>query len=458
MIAVVLFTRDLRVHDQPALHAAAQTHEKLVPLFVFDDVLLARSGPNRLTFLLHSLEDLRRSLRARGADLVVRSGDPVAETVRVARSVGATAIFTADDASPYAQRRQLRLADACRTERLELRLVNTTAVVPSKELAPAGRDHYRVFTPYWRRWRDAPTAAVLPAPPRVLLPDGVETDELPSLHKLSPRPASPRVWNGGEREGRKRLERWLTGGLAAYAEGGDELASERTSRLSAYLHFGCVSANEVVARARAQNPTADPFVRQLCWRDFYAQLLAANPTTPSEDLYPRHREPIDDERAFVHWRNGRTGFPIVDAAMRHLHGEGWLSNRARLIVAAFLTRTLGLDWRRGAAVFMDLLVDGDVANNVGNWQWVAGTGVDTRPNRRFNPTAQAKRFDPSGDYVRRYVPELSELVGSSVHEPWRAPPALVAPEYRRPLLEQSQPRAPRPVRDEGAVRPERAAC
>jgi deoxyribodipyrimidine photo-lyase len=189
-----------------------------------------------------------------------------------------------------------------------------------------------------------------------------------------------------------------------------------------------VSANEVATRA---GNTA--LVRQLCWRDFYAQLLAANPHTAHEDLHARGQAWNDDDEALARWRAGSTGVPIVDAGMRQLHAEGWMHNRARLIVAAFLTKTLRLDWRDGARAFAELLVDADVANNTGNWQWVAGTGVDTRPNRRFSPLAQARRRDPDGDYVRRYVPELAKLPGTAAHEPWRAPLADVAPEYPPPL-------------------------
>jgi deoxyribodipyrimidine photo-lyase len=419
--AVVLFTRDLRVHDQPALAEAARTATQVVPLFVLDPALQpSGKAPKRVAFLLGALADLRRSLRGLGADLVVRRGDPVEQTLRVARAVGASHVFVGSDASAYAKRREERLARECRRARIELRVENTTAVVPPGELAPADRDHYRVFTPYWERWRAEPLAAV-EAPRRLALPAGLEPGRVPGAPEPPPR--------GGEREGRRRLDRWLPDGLHEYERRRIDLAGKGTSRLSPYLHFGCLSPTEVVTRAREEGAVADAFVRQLCWRDFYLQLLAANPHTPREDLHPRDRDWSDDDEALERWCAGQTGYPIVDAAMRQLRAEGWLHNRARLIVASFLTKTLSIDWRLGAAVFSDLLVDGDVANNVGNWQWVAGTGVDTRPNRAFNPIRQARRFDPSGDYVRRYVPELAELEGAAVHEPWRSPLARVAPEY-----------------------------
>jgi deoxyribodipyrimidine photo-lyase len=255
----------------------------------------------------------------------------------------------------------------------------------------------------------------------VSLPPGIDAGDLPS--------APPGLSAGGERAARRRLLAWLRDGLHGYETARNELAGEGTSRLSPYLHLGCVSPVEVVTRARSQGRISEPFVRQLCWRDFYLQLLKANPHTALHDLHDRDREWIEDEDALTAWTEGRTGYPIVDAAMRQLHSEGWMHNRGRLLVASFLTKTLGIDWREGAKVFLELLVDGDVANNAGNWQWMAGTGVDSRPNRVFNPVVQAKRLDPQGEYVRTYVPELSGLEGSAIHEPWRAPRAAQAPEY-----------------------------
>ena len=398
--AIVLFTRDLRVHDQAALFEAGRAAETVVPLFVFDERLLRAAGPPRLAFLQQALADLRRSLRQRGSELVVRRGDPVRETVRLARAVGASAIIVGDDSSPYAQLRRARLERACRRARLALRVENTTAAVPPAELCPADRDHYRVFTPYWRRWRAEPLGDVLRAPDRLVLPAGIEPGDLEA-----PTHAEGERFPGGETEGRRRLGRWLSDGLSGYERARDDLSEGATSGLSAYLHFGCLSAREVVTQARDRDGGAEPFVRQLCWRDFYGQLLAANPSSATEDLHARGREWNDDEEAFERWREGRTGCAIVDAAMRELHAEGWMPNRARLIVSAYLTRTLRVDWRCGAEVFSDLLVDADIANNVGNWQWVAGTGVDTRFNRGFNAAAQARRFDPDGAYVRRHAPE-----------------------------------------------------
>jgi deoxyribodipyrimidine photo-lyase len=403
---VVLLTRDLRLHDHPALTAAVERAERIVPLFVFDrDILASFGAPNRVAFLLASLADLDTALRERGAALVIRRGDVLAETVRLAQDVGAESVHISEDVSAYAQERERRLRNALAGASIELDVSPGVTVVPPADLAPAGGDHYRVFTPYWRRWRDHPRRDVLPAPQRLELPDGLELGALPEAGELLRGTPAPRLPAGGETVGRRRLAAWLDDGLARYADLADDLAADATSRLSPYLHFGCVSAGEVVARA-LEREGAEPFVRQLCWRDFNHQLLAARPELAHADLRPRAGGWSDDEDALAAWCEGRTGHPLVDAGMRQLLLEGFMHNRARLVAGSFLTKHLGIDWRQGAAHFFQHLVDGDVANNTGNWQWVAGTGTDSRPNRRLSPQRQAERFDPDGVYARRYVPEL----------------------------------------------------
>ena len=434
--AIVLFTRDLRVHDQPALAAAAAAGDRVVPLFVFDRAVLARFGaPNRVAFLLDALGDLDASLRTRGGALVLREGDVVEQVMRVAVESKAEAIFLGEDVSAYAQARERALRAACTEARLELHVLPGVTVIPPGDLAPARGDCYRVFTPYWRRWRSAPRRAVVAAPRQIALPGRLALGKMPALAGLVRGPVSPELPRGGESEGRRRLTRWLTLGLAAYDRLHDDLAADGTSRLGAYLHLGCISPLELVERASGRDG-AEPFVRQLCWRDFYAQLLAAQPEISHADFRPRGRRWRDDAGALAAWKDGRTGYPIIDAGMRQLAREGFMHNRARLLTGSFLTRDLHLDWRLGAAHFAGLLVDGDVASNSGNWQWVAGTGVDTRPNRVFNPISQASRFDPAGDYVRRYVPELAGIDGAAVHEPWKL--ARPPQGYPEPIVDHAE--------------------
>ena len=435
--ALVLFNRDLRVHDHPALTAAARAAEHVVPLFVWDERLLA-SGfavPNRLRFLLDAVDDLDAALRERGAGLVVRRGDVVRESVRLAQETGADAIYTSDDVSAYAQSRLRRLQAGCTSERIELRRCPGATIVPPGELAPADGDHFRVFTPYWRRWREHSLREMYGAPRKLLLPGGVRRGRLPELRALTGGRPSPDLPQGGERAGRARLSAWIGSGLAHYGERHDDLAGDATSRLSPYLRFGCVSPREVLERVDGR-PEAEPFVRQLCWRDFFQQVTAARPSMPRRDYRDGERSWQSDEEGLSAWKEGRTGYPLVDAGMRQLLREGWMHNRARLVTGSFLTRDLGIDWRAGAAHFWDLLVDGEIANNAGNWQWVAGTGNNPRPNRVMNPIRQARRFDPDGTYVRRYVPELSHVEGAAVHEPWKLGQDL---DYPAPIVERGAP-------------------
>ena len=427
------------MHDQPPLAAAVERAEHVVPLFVFDEAILARTGsPNRIAFLRESLADLGRSLAARGGTLIIRRGDSVAETIRVAVESGACGIHLSEDVSAFAQARQGRLERVAEEQGIAVRAFPGVTIVPPEDVSPGDSDDpFRVFTPYWKRWRSAHRRSLAPAPPSIRAVRTADPGHLPEPAELmrgsSPAHALPA---GGESEGRLRLERWLRDGLADYGARRDDLASSGTSGLSPYLHFGCLSPLEVEERA-ASAPCGESFVRQLCWRDFHHQLLAAHPELSSRDLRPRGDQWRDDEDALAAWKAGQTGYPLVDAGMRQLLAEGTMHNRARLVTASFLTKHLYLDWRLGAAHFARHLVDGDVANNVGNWQWVAGTGADTRPNRVFNPTRQARRFDPEGVYVRRWVPELEGVDGPDVHEPWRL--GLHGPRgYPDPIVEHDE--------------------
>jgi deoxyribodipyrimidine photo-lyase len=435
---IVLLTRDLRVHDQMALAAACRPGQFVVPLFVHDPAIFTRSGgsPNRQRFLAESLTDLRHQLSQRGGQLFVREGDPTAETMKVATQTDATAVFVSDDVSRIARDRLRRLSVACDQQRLYLQTFPGVTVVPPGELAPGGGDHYRVFTPYWEKWRSTAWRPCAAPPRQVRVPAGLAPGPIRRRAALAGRRASRQLPHGGETEARLRVRRWLRTGVGGYEAGHDDLAGDQTSRLSPYLHFGCVSPTELACRA-VLLAGGQGFVRQLCWRDFHHQVTAAFPDLPHRDYRPGRRQWRSDPAGLSAWRAGLTGIPIVDAGMRQLQSEGWMHNRARLLVAAFLTRDLGIDWRLGAEHFMDWLVDADVANNSGNWQWVAGTGNDTRPNRRFNVLRQAHRYDPKGDYVRRYVPELARIPGRAIHEPWqldgstrrrlRYPPPIILP-------------------------------
>jgi deoxyribodipyrimidine photo-lyase len=419
--ALVLFTSDLRLHDQPVLTAALREHEQIVPAFVIDERLLATScaAPNRLLFLLQSLHDLEASLSSRGGALAIRRGDVVTQTLALAKRWKVESIYIADGPTPYARSRQQRLREACRTERIELRTLPGPGILGPGAITPTGGDHYRVFTPYWRVWSEQPMAPSSATPRRIPIPAGMNNSRIPSLAALTDASPSRALTNsGGETEARKLLARWLKHGIERYEDRHDDLAGDETSHLSAHLHFGCLSARELRARCE-RNAGAEAFIRQLCWRDFHQQVLAARPDLPHADYRSRGARWHTGKRVIEAWKEGMTGYPIVDAGMRQLANEGFMHNRARLVVGSFLTKTLRVNWRVGAAHFASLLSDADIANNVGNWQWVAGTGNDTRPNRLLNPLRQAERFDPRGEYVRRYVPELESLAGNAIHEPWK---------------------------------------
>jgi deoxyribodipyrimidine photo-lyase len=419
--AIVLFNRDLRLNDHPALAAAAKA-DRVVPLFVFDEALLRSrfAAPNRVAFMREALADLDHSLKRTGGRLFVRRGDPVREALALARECGASELHVSADWSAYARAREQRLARACEEERIELRLHPGVTIVEPGAVTPTGGDHFKVFTPYHRAWSAAPRRQGHGAPRRLRVPSGLAAGRLPALAKLTAGAPSAERAPGGEREGRRLMRAFLRDGIGRYDERHDDLPGDATSRLSAHLRWGCLSPLEL-AREAGERRGGGPYVRQLCWRDFHHQVLAAVPSLPHRDYRPRKDRWSRSQRALEAWREGLTGYPLVDAAMRQLAAEGFMHNRARMTVASFLTKDLYVDWRAGAWHFWDLLADGEIANNAGNWQWVAGTGNDSRPNRVLNPLRQAERFDPDGEYVRRYLPELAAIDGKAVHRPWLLP-------------------------------------
>ncbi|MGW4632695.1 cryptochrome/photolyase family protein [Nocardia sp. NPDC004415] len=433
--AIALFTRDLRLTDNPVLTAAHRDSDSVVPLFVIDDHIVPdRCPPNRAAFLAAALAELDERLRGIGGRLVVRRGDPAAEVARVVTETGADAVHLAEDVSAYATRR---------TDSLRERLADTgcavhthSAVVTAADpavLTPAtGRDHYAVFTPYFRRWLDAHQRTPFRAPRALHVPD-IGGDPLPAPADLSSGEASPNCPTGGEISARALLRKWLAGPIEDYAEHNDDLTADATSHLSPHLHFGCLSPVEIVHRTDLSTDGGHAFARQLAWRDFHHQLLSARPDTAWTSYRPGPFAVRDDPDAVTAWKQGRTGYPIIDAAQRQLVTDGWLPGRARLITASFFAKSLRLDWRIGAAHFLHWLVDADLANNQLNWQWAAGTGTDTRPNRTLNPLRQADRYDPDGSYTRHWLPELAHLEGPTIHRPWRA--EIPHSTYPPPLLD-----------------------
>ncbi|MET7768629.1 deoxyribodipyrimidine photo-lyase [Nocardia sp. NPDC005366] len=420
-VSIVLFTRDLRVHDNPALTAGCRG-ERVVPLFVLDETILSgrAATPNRAAFLAAALAELDGELRGMGGRLVVRRGVVAEEVDRVVEQVGAGVVHIAADVSGYSRRRESALRERLARRGCELRVHEASIMTVEPEaVAPStGRDHFAVFTPYFRRWIDVHRRAPLSRPSAMTLPR-IAAGNVPVAGSICAGAPSPELAVGGETTGRELLRQWLAGPIEGYAGRSDDLVADATSHLSPYLHFGCLSASEVLHRTDVSDEGGLAFARQLAWRDFHHQLLAARPSVAWKDYRDRSIRWRDDPGAVEAWCDGRTGYPIIDAGMRQLREQGWMPGRARLIAASFLAKSLRVDWRIGAAHFLRWLVDADIANNQLNWQWVAGTGTDTRPNRVLNPLRQAERFDPDGVYVRRWVPEVAELPGASAHRPWR---------------------------------------
>ena len=443
--AIVWFRRDLRVHDHPALTAAHREADRVVPVFVLDPRLLDAGrfpSANRAWFLLASLRELRAALRDRGGELFVRAGRPEQVLPALMEETRAGAVHFAPDVSPFAIARDRRVADAVAVRRHPGNFVADVGAARTRDGRPFG-----VFTPFWRAWEALPRREVHGAPRALRVPPGLAGGAIPR----GPEPEASDPVAPGEAAGRERLRRWLADGLERYAERHDLLAGG-TSRLSPYLHFGCISPVELVRKAvERPSSAAASFVRQVAWRDFYAHVLLNNPRNARHAHRARFDalEWEDDADALAAWREGRTGFPVVDAAMRQLLAEGWMHNRARLIAASFLTKDLHVDWRAGEAHFMRHLLCGDAAQNNGNWQWITSIGVDPAPyfRRLYNPMTQQQRHDPQGTYVRRWCPELASVPIAKLAAPWTltgaeqaAAGCVIGRDYPAPIVDHARER------------------
>ncbi len=445
--AVVWFRRDLRVADNPALIEAVTRARHVIPLFVLDERLLAGAPPARVWYLKRSLAELDASLRARGSGLLVRSGEPTEVVPAVARKFGAEVVIASRDVTPWSHRRDSRVAASLELDGRRLALRPGLLLAEPETVLTGSGTPYGVFTPFWRALQRAPRRSLVPPPDRV--PTTAAPPDVPDLGVIpAPLDGLP---DAGEGAALGRLHEWVGGGLAAYESGRDVLSGEGTSHLGADLHFGTLSPLQVETATLEAGDDATSFVRQLAWREFYHHQLfyrRADGDEPDNPLMAAFRDEADDPEAVAAWREGRTGIPVVDAAMRQLAATGWLSNRARLVVASFLTRHLLMDYRIGERHFMRHLIDGDVANNRGGWQWTAGVGADAQPwFRIFNPVRQGTRFDPEGQWVRSWVPELAGVPERYVHAPWEMPEAVAMAAGVRP-----GETYPRPIVDLAAAR------
>ena len=451
--SVVWFRRDLRVADHPALCAAAERGE-VAPVFCFDDRLIHgrfASGP-RTQFMLESLEELRESLERMGSTLHIRHGLPETEIPAFAELVGASEVHFSRDLTPFARFRGERVREALEGRGVELVAHEGTDTVDVRPIATQKGKPYTVFTPFFRNWEKVSRREVLEAPKKIDSPKGAPKPEsIPSLADMGLEQTLSDPPEGGERQAHALFRKFLSDGIDLYTEIHDALGQDLTSRLSPHLHFGTISPRQIEDELPpGEGPEA--FRRQLCWRDFYSHVLYHFPDNRTTEFQARYRKGFGwsrSKKAFQAWVEGRTGFPLVDAGMRQLLAEGWMHNRARLVVGSFLTKDLGIDWRMGEEHFMRYLVDGDEANNNGNWQWIASVGTDPQPafKRIFNPALHQERYDPEGTYVRRYVPELAEVPDKYLAEPSRMSPeeqeacgCVIGRDYPEPMVDHKEAR------------------
>ena len=426
------YRRDLRLHDHPALSAARHAYEQVVPVFVLDDALLNGrfSSASRTQFMLGCLSALDDELRRRGSGLVIRTGAPEQILPALATEAGAEAVLWTSDVSPYARGRDRRVTEALKEAGVRAEPHGGNYIVDvSKPRTQAG-DPYHVFSPFFRTWQGTERRPVHRAPTALpVLPAKLSKGKLPHSAAdlgITGETVPDPITEPGEPAARRALERWLSNGISDYAQGQDRMDLEGTSRLSPYLRWGCLSAREAEERALrrgAGGSGAGAWIRQLGWRDFYAHVLLMWPGNARQEFQERMRglKWNAPEEHLPAWQRGETGYPLVDAGMRELASTGWMHNRVRLVVGSFLTKDLHVDWREGERWFERLLLDGEPAQNNGNWQWIASVGVDPAPvyRRLYNPALQGQRLDPDGDYVRRHVPELRNVPVGKLWEPWR---------------------------------------
>jgi deoxyribodipyrimidine photo-lyase len=418
--SLVWFRRDLRLSDHPALIDAVQAARGggvVVPAFCVDERLWEPSGDNRRAFLSGCLRALDEDI---GGHLVVRHGDPVRVLPTLAAEVGATDVFVTADFGPYGARRDTEVGDALARDGRALYRVGSPYAIEPGVIRNGSGAPYKVFTPFSRAWAAHGWPGPSRAPAAVPWATGVASEGVPDA------PAIPAALpDPGEAAAKRAARRFWDTHLDAYDEQRDRPGADATSRLSPYLKWGCLHPRQLLHKL-GRSGAEQTFRTELCWREFYADVLHHRPETARQALNPAMAGMAVDGRGtagrFSAWCEGRTGYPIVDAGMRQLVGEGWMHNRVRMLVASFLVKDLHLDWTRGARFFMRHLVDGDLPSNQHGWQWVAGTGTDAAPYFRvFNPVTQGERFDPGGAYVRRWVPELAGVPDRYVHHPWDDP-------------------------------------
>lgn len=464
--SIVWFRQDLRLEDNPALTAAVKRGGPIIPVYVWapeEEEDWAPGAASRY-WLHHSLKSLEASFEKAGSRLIVRRGNSLEELESVARSVNAGALFWNRRYEPAITERDETIKRTFQERGLEVKSFNGSLLVEPWEVTTKQGSPYKVFTPFWKACLEQiDPADPLPVPKTIPAPESwpkylrIETLELEP--KIDWAEGIRNTRSFGEDAAHERFEAFLDEWLSDYAEGRDRPDRDGTSMLSPHLHFGEIGPRQVwhavQAAASGHNSPgarrgAEKFLSELAWREFSHNLLHNFPHLPHAPMQEKFADfPwADDEEALEAWQRGQTGYPIVDAGMRQLWETGWMHNRVRMIVASLLTKDLLISWKHGARWFWDTLVDADLANNTQGWQWTAGCGADAAPYFRiFNPVSQGERYDPKGDYVRRWVPELAEMPDTWIHKPWEAPKELLAEAgvkldetYPLPIIDHSKAR------------------
>lgn len=456
--ALIWFRRDLRLDDNPALQAALRAGHVPVPVYIHapDEEAPWAPGAASRAWLHKSLLALDADLRARGSRLIIRRGESLAEIEKLIAETRAEALHWNRLYEPASIARDTRIKQGLKSRGLTVESHNAALLVEPWTVETGQGDPYRVFTPFWKNARQrldpkAPPAAPARLPEVPVMLAGLGVDDL----KLEPQKPEPRWdagfwddWQPGEAGAADLLDAFLDGAATGYKEQRNYPDRIATSKLSPHLHFGEISPRRIVSAVLARQwpaavqPDIDHFLSELGWREFSHHLLFHFPHTAQENLNPRFEEfrwARPDPAHLAAWQRGRTGVPIVDAGMRELWHTGWMHNRVRMVVASFLTKNLRYHWKHGADWFWDTLLDADLPNNTQGWQWTAGTGADAAPYFRiFSPIAQAQKFDASGRYIRRWVPELAKLPDEALAAPWERPDLLrrLAPAYPpRPIVD-----------------------
>lgn len=452
------FRRDLRLHDNSAFHHSLCDCDAVYCTFCFDREILDKledRADRRVEFIHQSVAEMDATLRKRGVRLIVRHGAATEALPRLATELKVDRVYANHDYEPRRLARDVAVSKALAREGRELRTFKDHVIFERNEILTGSGTPFKVYTPYRNAWRAALTNDhVQPFPcekrlDRLAAPPAGVRDDRWALRDLGFSPTDLR-WPGGTTAGRAMLRAFLKK-IDAYGETRNFPAVDGTSRLSVHLRFGTLSIRELVRAGLARaTPGAAKWVDELIWREFYNMILHHFPHTQTRAFQPQYDDLPwrDSEKDFAAWCEGRTGYPIVDAGMRELNTTGYMHNRLRMIVASFLTKDLRISWRKGERYFARKLLDYDLSQNLGGWQWAASTGTDAQPYFRiFNPVSQSQKFDPMGEYIRRYVPELRGYPEKLIHAPWKAGEldqrgfgCVIGEDYPKPIVDHAEAR------------------